>query len=411
MITVTEARHIIRERIPAPKTESVPLTESSGRILAREITATFPMPRFTNSAMDGFAVRAADTAKATNESPVRLSLIGSVPAGSPADFTIEAGTCAQCMTGAPLPAGADAVVMVEHTSGFNTGKGVEIFSPVTPGQNVRVRGEEIHEGEQLLRPGLKIGPAEMGVMATFGIGTVPVYLQPRIALYATGDELTEPGQPLKPGQIYNSNLYLLADFIRKAGAEVTLQAVIRDDPGALNSFLTEALDTCDLIISSGGVSMGKHDYVRRVLLDLRVEQHFWKVAQKPGKPLFFGSTGETLIFGLPGNPVSLFIGFMEYIWSTIEQWMGCRTSSLVEATLTETFPRESQKVRFLFGKAWIENGEIRCAPSTKRGSHMLTSALQSNCILRSEPADSPLRPGDKIFIRLLPWEPIGESGP
>ncbi len=406
MITTTTARRIIEEKIPAPGTESVPLTESSGRILAREIKAPFPMPRFTNSAMDGFAVRAVDTADATNDSPVRLALVGSVPAGSPAEFTIETGACAQCMTGAPLPVGADAVVMVENTSGFKAGKEVAIFKPVTAGQNVRRQGEEIRAGERLLLPGQKIGPAEMGVMATFGIGSVPVYRQPRITLYATGDELVEPGQPLKPGKIYNSNLYLLADLIRKVGAKVALQAVIRDDPTELKSFLTGALETSDIIISSGGISMGKYDYVRRVLLDLEVEQHFWKVAQKPGKPLFFGTAGETLIFGLPGNPISLFIGFMEYIWPTIEQGMGARTGDLIEATLTETFPREPKKVRFLFGKARIENGKIYCAPAAKRGSHMLTSALEANCILRAEPGDSPLQPGDTVFIRLLPWKTI-----
>ena len=351
-------------------------------------------------------MRSEDTLGSSVDTPVRLNMVSISAAGSPTEVTIGSGECAQCMTGAKIPDGADAVIMVEDTSGFSDGDSVQIFLEVHPEKHIRRKGEEISKGELLIQKGTKITASELGTCATFGYGELNVFRQPKIAIFGTGNELVEPGKKLKPGEIYNSNLYVFAELVDKSGAEVTMRDVIKDDKASLRSFLSEAIETCDIVISSGGVSMGRYDYVRDVILELGVKEHFWKVAQKPGKPLFFGTGRDTMIFGLPGNPVSSYIGFMEWVWPAIETMLGKKDNSPLMGILKETFPRETIKHRFLFGKAWLQDGKLVCRPSTKVGSHMLSSSLEANCILSSEPGDGQLQPGDEIRVNVLPWKHI-----
>ena len=273
-----------------------------------------------------------------------------------------------------------------------------------PGKHIRKMGEEIKKGEILIQKGTTATPSEIGTCATFGYGELVVSNKPKIAIFGTGDELIEPGKNLGEGQIYNSNLYVFKELVDRAGGEVVMQDVIKDDKDSLREFLSRALETCDVIISSGGVSMGRYDYVRDVFIELGVVEHFWKVAQKPGKPLFFGTGNSTLIFGLPGNPVSSYIGFMEWVWPVLETMMGKKESKKVTGILKKPFPREKVKYRFLFGDAWIENGQLVCQPSTKVGSHMLSSSLQANCILGMMQGDNPLQPGEPIEVNMLPWK-------
>ena len=406
MIPVKEAKSIIHKHILLSGTETVLLKDAGDRILAQDIIATFPMPSFDNSAMDGFAVRAVDT-KGTDQSlPVTLKMVGVSSAGSPGDITLGPGECAQCMTGAIIPNGADAIVMVEDTSGFSDTDSVQIFQEAKTGKHIREKGEEIQDRDMLIPKGTHITPNEIGTLATFGYGEISVAQKPRIAIFGTGDELVEPGIELKPGQIYNSNLYIFAELAEKSGAEVVMRDVIKDDQESLRSFLLEALKTCDMVISSGGVSMGRFDYVRDVLMELGVQEHFWKVAQKPGKPFFFGTGESTLIFGLPGNPVSSYIGFMEWVWPVLDVMMGKPEQNFLTGILKASFPREKVKCRFLFGKAWMEDGKLVCKPSSKMGSHMLSSSLEANCILGSETGESSLQPGEEIRINVLPWKNI-----
>lgn len=409
VISVSEAQATIRRFVRDTGAEEIPLTEASGRVLAREISASFPQPRFDNTAMDGFAVRAADTSEANKDLPARLALKGGIPAGGMADFEIGEGECCQIMTGAPMPHGADAVVKVEDSSGFGETGAVEILSEVRTGENVRYRGEEIAEGETLLEAGTYLGAGEIGVAATFGYGEIDVYRRPRVSIFATGDELVEPGTELGDGQIYNSNLHVFAELSEQVRAEVSVRKVLKDNRESLKAFLKDALGGSDLIVSSGGVSMGKHDYVRDVFLELGVAEHFWRVAQKPGRPFFFGTAGDTLIFGLPGNPVSSFICFMEYVWPACELMMGMEPSKKVTATLDSPFPREGAKHRFLLGHVKIEDGALRATPSGKLGSHMFTSAVGANAILDSAPGPEPLSTGQQITGRLLPWTSVGKA--
>ncbi|MDB9722809.1 molybdopterin molybdotransferase MoeA [Candidatus Marinimicrobia bacterium] len=406
MISVNDAQSIIQKNIFELKSESVDLSSSSGKILSNNIKAKFPSPSFDNSAMDGFAVRSSDTFGATRTSTVSLKNIDESSAGSPSDLILKKGECIQCMTGAKIPKGADAIIMVEDTSGFSNDKNVQIMIEVKRGQHIRKMGEEINEGDILIEKGTIITTSEIGVCASFGYSELAVSKKPKVAIFATGNELIEPGKDLKDGEIYNSNLFLFADLVKKAGSKILMRNVIKDDKSSLKSFLLEALETCDVIISSGGVSMGRYDYVREVFIDLGVKEHFWKVAQKPGKPFFFGTNNQSLIFGLPGNPVSSYIGFMIWVWPVLKQLMGSLKDDSTKGILSEPFPLEKFKQRYLFGQSWIENGELRCKASTKIGSHMLSSALEANCILSATKGEGFLKPGDFIDVTMLPWKTI-----
>jgi len=408
MISIEDARRILLAETPTLSTEKVSVAEASDRVLAQAVHASFPQPRFSNAAMDGFGVRAADVAAADREHPVVLRTVGVVAAGSSADFTLRAGECAQVMTGAEPPAGADAVVAVEQTSGFDSEQ-VQIYEAARPGQHMRVRGEEIAEGDLLLSPGMRIGPGELGALATFGHGEVEVHRQPRVSVLATGDELREPGETLAAGQIYNSNLPTLVDLTGRAGARIACAAVVRDEKAALRQSLERAAGESDLIVASGGVSMGRFDHVREIITELGFRDCFWKVAQKPGKPLFFATRPGAIFFGLPGNPISAFISFMEYVWPTLERMQGLEPAGLVTARLTAPYPCLALKHRFLFGWVWMADGTLLAAPSKKIGSHMSTASISTNCILGAPPGDGPLEAGATIRARLLPWTTIGTT--
>ena len=406
MISVNEAKSIINNNIIELKPESVDLSNSSGRILAQKTIANLSSPSFDNSAMDGFAVRSSDTFGATKTNMVSLKNIDVSSAGSPSDLVLKKGECIQCMTGAKIPNGADAIIMVEDSSGFSNSKNVQIMIEAQVGQHIRKMGEEINKGDTLIKKGTTLTTSEIGVCASFGYSQLSVSKKPKVAIFATGNELVEPGKDLKEGEIYNSNLFLFADLVKKAGSKVVVRNVIKDDKSSLKSFLFDALETCDVIISSGGVSMGRYDYVREVFIDLGVKEHFWKVAQKPGKPFFFGTNNKSLIFGLPGNPVSSYIGFMIWVWPVLKQLMGSIKDKSTKGILSEPFPLEKLKQRYLFGQSWIENGELRCKASTKIGSHMLSSALEANCILSANKGKGFLKPGDFIDVTMLPWKTI-----
>lgn len=406
MISVNDAKSIIQKRVFELKSEIVDLSDSSGKILANNIKAKFSSPSFDNSAMDGFAVRSSDTFGATRTNILSLKNIDVSSAGSPSDLILKKGECIQCMTGAKIPKGADAIIMVEDTSGFSNDKTVRIMIEAKLGQHIRKIGEEVNQGDILIKKGTILTTSEIGVCASFGYGELSVSKKPKVAIFATGNELVEPGKNLKEGEIYNSNLFLFADLVKKAGSKILMRNVIKDDKSSLKSFLFEALETCDVIISSGGVSMGRYDYVREVFIDLGVKEHFWKVAQKPGKPFFFGTNNQSLIFGLPGNPVSSYIGFMIWVWPVLKQLMGSLKDDSTKGILSEPFPLEKFKERYLFGQSWIENGELRCKASTKIGSHMLSSALEANCILSATKGEGFLKPGDFIDVTMLPWKTI-----
>jgi len=413
MIYADEALQILLKSLPEnTATETVPLDSAQGRILAEEIQAPFPLPRFTNSAMDGYAVRAVDIQSAAQQSPVSLTITEEIPAGRFPTRTVTPGTTSRIMTGAPLPDGADTVVPVELTDGYHSvGETVQIFNALAAGANVRRAGEEIETGALLLSRGIRLGPGEIGVLASFGRERVTVARLPRVVLAVTGNELQAPGGALNRAQIYNANLPLLRGFLEELKITPIRAEVIPDDPGTLRDFLESAVTEVDLIITTGGVSLGTRDYLRSTWEDLGYETLFWRVRQKPGKPLFCGRAGDTILLGLPGNPVSAAINFLRYAEAALAKLQGASLPAPVEAELAAPFPCEPKKQRYLFGFAWYDQGTLRVLPTRRTGSHMLTSVLNANCWLEAPPRPEPLPTGAGIKLQWLPGrQPAPQPG-
>ncbi len=409
MIDVQEAHRRIADAIQPLPAEERPLDAVLGRVLAEEIAAGFSLPRFDNSAMDGFAVRWGDIGKASEERPVKLDVVRQVSAGDPAGPPVKPGSCVQIMTGAPLPEGADTVVIYEHTSGFG-GRTVDIFRAPEPGANVRYAGEEVRGGETLLSPGMRLTPAEIGVLSAFGCSSVAVYRRPSVAVVTVGDELRMPGEPLQGSAIYNSNRFSLESCTRSSGAEIAGFWNVPDDEAAIEKALREALPACDMLVTAGGISTGEYDFMQRTLTGLGVRQAFWKVAQKPGKPFFFGTAERGgLVFGLPGNPVSALVCFLEYCIPALSALQSTPYRGKIEAALAAPFPADRKRHRFLFGRVWQKDGGLLCETAKKTGSHMITSLVGANCLIEAPLAESPVPEGTVVKCTLLPWGAMQEQ--
>jgi len=290
--------------------EEVPVAEAAGRVLAEPGTAAGDLPPFDSSAMDGFAVRAADT-------PGALRVVGQSAAGGPFEGALAEGEAVTISTGAVVPAGADAVVPVERATGEVTVERVE------RGENVRPTGGDVRAGEVVVEVGTVLRPAQLGALAAAGVPRVRVARRPRAVVLPTGSELRPPGTPLGPGEIYESNSVLLAAQLASAGAEVTVLPPVADDEDATRDALARGLES-DVLVTSGGVSVGPHDLVRRLLAELGAREVFWRVAVKPGKPVAYATRGDTLVFGLPGNPVSSFVGFELFVRPALRALQGAR---------------------------------------------------------------------------------------
>jgi molybdopterin molybdotransferase len=404
MITVHEAHEIIAATVtPCGPAVAAPLRQLRGRVLAEEIRAGFAMPRFTNAAMDGFAVRHGEIAGASDAAPVSLPVSQELAAGALSTEPLAAGTCCRIMTGAPLPKGADTVVPFEQTSGFGSDT-VEFYNAPAKEANIRLEGEEVSAGALLAAAGTRVTPAEIALLATFGVASALVRPQPRVSIITVGDELRLPGEPIEPLAIYNSNLPLLEACVEAAGAEVTQTRQLRDDRQAIREALASALDESDMVITAGGISTGEFDFMHEALDALGVEQRFWKVAQKPGKPVYFGATAAgTLVFSLPGNPVSALVGLLEYCLPALSRMQGVEPARKFTATLDEPFPADRKRHRFLFGRLHVEAAALRCQLAPQTESHMLTALSGANCIVEAPPAAGPLPAGSPVTCALLPW--------
>jgi molybdopterin molybdotransferase len=404
MISVPEAHELIRaSTCIASGTERVPLHELSGRVIAEDIIAGFPMPRFTNAAMDGFAVMIEEIATASPGQPVTLPVAQEIPAGAQSTMPLAPGTCARIMTGAPMPQGADTIVPFEETSGFGHPE-VAFYGTLRRGSNIRHAGEEVGSGHLLILKGSRATPSEIAILAAFGVSAPLAYRKPRVALVTVGDELRMPGEPADPLSIYNSNLPMLESCVRASGAETCGSWQLPDDPRLILDTVEKVLGTCDVLVTAGGISTGQYDFMQETLTSLGVKQKFWKVAQKPGKPLYFGiAPSGALVFSLPGNPVSAFACFVEYCMPALSRMQGAEPSAKVEAFLDETCPADRKRHRFLFGRLRAEGGQLRCSVSPKTESHMLTAAGGANCIVESPASSDPLPAGTLVTCNLLPW--------
>ncbi len=309
LLPLADAQAHVLERVRALPVVRVPVAEALGLVLAEPVTATEAVPPFANSAMDGYAVVAADTAAASAAAPVRLPVVAEVAAGHPAPRQLAAGEAMRIFTGAPVPVGADAIVMVEHTQRLDDGSAVSIEAPATPGEHVRPAGDDIAAGDAVLTAGEQLTPGHLGVLATIGASDVAVHRRPRVGVLSTGDELVTGGAPLGPGQIRESNGRTLLALLAEDGFEPVDLGVVRDDERAITEAIERGATTCDAVLTSGGVSMGDIDLVK-VVLDRIGEMRWMQIAIRPAKPFAFGVVGQgTPVFGLPGNPVSSMVSY------------------------------------------------------------------------------------------------------
>lgn len=364
--------------LPAPPTERIPLAAAAGRILAAPLVAPLDLPPFDNSAMDGYAVRAADVKGAKPEVPVRLRLHARIPAGETFAGELLSGECARVFTGAPLPRGADAVVMQEDTS--HEGNEVLILDAVRPRENVRHQGEDVRSGTTLGAAGEEIAPGLVGLLGAVGVSEVVVGRQPVVGLLATGSELQEPGQPLAPGQIYESNRAMLAALIARAGGRPKVYPLVRDTLAATRAALEQAFAECDLVVTSGGVSVGELDFVKDAFTSLGGELEFWRVAIRPGKPFVFGKLGGKFLFGLPGNPVSASVTFLLLTYPALRRWQGASVTSLptYPGVLGEPLTNPGDRRHFMRVRM-DANGKIFSAG--KQASHVLAALARADGLL------------------------------
>ena len=392
LLSIEEALRLVLERARPLPAERVPVAEAAGRVLAEPAVASVDLPPFDSSAMDGFAVRAADT---PGELPVRFR----IAAGQPSPRPLEAGEAMGIATGAAVPPGADAVIPVEYVAEHDNRVAIE--QPVQPGASVRPRGGDARSGDPVVAAGERLGPAQLGALAAAGVAEVSCARRPRAAVLTTGSELRSPGDQLEPGQIYEANGVVLAAQLVSAGAEVERLPAVADEPGAHRDALERALSG-DVLVSSGGVSVGPHDLVRSVGAELGIQQVFWRVAVKPGKPLWFGVRGETLVFGVPGNPVSALVSFELFVRPAVLALQGATEPGprFGLGTLARAVRRNDARDELLRARSSVEDGELVLRPVTGQDSHMIVRAAEADALVLVPRGDGEISAGERV--RYLP---------
>lgn len=395
MLPVEEAQQRVLDEVERLDVEIVPLAEALGRVLAEHAIAPRDIPSRDNSAMDGYAVRAADVERAAS-SPVFLKVIEDVPAGRLAQRSLGAGQAIRIMTGALLPDGADAVVPVELTdAGAET---VSVLKPVVAGANVRRRGEDMKQGAVVLEAGARLHAAGIGVLASAQKPVVRVRRRPVVAILSTGDEIIDVDQPFEEGMVVNSNSWSLAALVREAGAIPKRLGIVPDRLDATRDAIREAL-AADFVLSTGGVSVGTHDFVKDALDELGAETKFWQVAMKPGKPLVLSRVGGKLYFGLPGNPVSCMVSFLLFVAPALRKAMG-QTRNLfpptVAVTLEGSLRSKGDRRHYLRVRIVVRDGGLVAIPMTAQGSGVSTSMVGANAFAILDQGVTEARDGERV---------------
>ncbi|MBI5215047.1 MAG: molybdopterin molybdotransferase MoeA [Ignavibacteriae bacterium] len=398
MINAQEALQIVSDSVQSLGTVTISFENALGYVLAEDILSSENIPSFDNSAMDGFAIRSEDGKNV----PVVLQIVDEISAGTLSSKTIERGECTTIMTGAKIPPGCDAVIQHEWTEKIHEHE-VRLLRSVIPGHNIRRAGDDIQQGETVLERGQRIRPQEVGVLASLGKQFVSVYRKPTVAILATGNELVEINKPLTEGKIRNSNLYALKSLVRELGCNVMDLGIARDDREELKTKVGQGL-LADMLITSGGVSVGKFDFVLETMKELGVEKKNWKVNIKPGMPLFFGMAGNEPVFGLPGNPVSSFITFVEFVKPAILQMSGNNVSRErvpLMATLATEIMKKDAKRHFVRGILENRNGTLHVKTTGTQSSNVLTSLTKANCLIHLPEEKEAFRVGDVVEVELL----------
>jgi molybdopterin molybdotransferase len=402
MLSVAAAQEKVLAAIELLDPVKVLVAEALGLTLAEDLRAPHPLPRFDNSAMDGYAVRAADTADA----PVELRLSGEVRAGGDADQSVAPGFAVRIMTGAPVPPGADAIVPVEVTE--ESGDVVKIMESTDVGRHVRPAGDDVDEGQLVVKAGTELGPGELALIASLGLSPVPVRPRPRVAILVTGDELVPPEETPGPGQIRDSNSIALVSLVRDAGAEPHLMPHVPDDRAAtLEAFRSAAADA-DLVMSSGGVAVGRYDFVKDVVEELGGID-MWRVAMQPGKPVVLGSLGETPFLGLPGNPVSIHVSFEQFVRPALRKMRGCETlfRPTIRAVLTESIEKRPGRLHFVRVRLERAADGWRATPTGPQGSHIQSSLVGTHGVAIFERDLDKLDAGSEVDVQV--WSLPGDD--
>jgi molybdopterin molybdotransferase len=391
LISIEEGRRRVLAAVHALDTEDVPLPEARGRVLAEDLTSAVDVPPFDSSAMDGYALVAGPAAE--------LEVIGESRAGHPSERAVAPGVAVRISTGAAVPGGASAVIPVERTSANADRVEVE---ETAEGANIRRAGEDLRAGDVVLARGAVLGPAELGVAAAVGRAELRCARRPRVALFVTGDELVQPGGALGPGQIYTSNGFALTAQLEDAGAELVLSDTVPDTADATHAALARALETADVVIGSGGVSVGPHDHVKDALRELGVEEHFWGVSLRPGKPTWFGVRERVLVFGLPGNPVSAMVTFQLFARPALAALQGADPAARsASATLDEPVRRNPQREEAVRVRLRHAEDGLHAVTTGEQGSHMLTSMLGADALALIAPGDGELAVGERVEVQFL----------
>ena len=405
MLTVTEAQEALLAGICPLLSLRVPLLAALGHSLAEDVYADIDNPPFDNSAVDGFAVRSGDTAGAAPDNPARLSMVDEVPAGVVSAKTVPHGGCIKVMTGAPIPSGADAVVMVEDTR--VAGCNIEVTQPARMGEHIRKAGRDVRRGQVVVKAGARIQAAEIAMLAAMGQAEPAVSRRPRVAVISTGDEIVEISRLPGPGQIRNSNAYALAALVAESGADLHSMAHVRDDVEETEKAIRAAAGlegdvAADIIVTSGGVSVGEKDFVKPVLEHLGTLD-FWRVKMKPGKPIAVGRIANTLFFGLPGNPVSTMVTFELFVRPAIRKLSGHSPylRPRVQVTLQDGFSRSPGREEYVRAKVFAAESGLAAVPTGAQGSGVLSSMLGANALLVIAPEAESLSAGEQVTALLL----------
>lgn len=400
MISVEEALQTILKSVPVLGLEKVDILNALGRVLGEDVYAPYHIPHWDNSAMDGYAVIHKDIQDATPENPATLNVIADLPAGYTTKRELKQGEAIRIMTGAPIPVGSDTVVMVEDTK--RDGDNVKIFKANSRGNNVRKAGEDVSKGALVLPSGSVIHPADVGMLASFKRSFVSVYQQPTVAVISTGDELIDVDEDLTEGKIVSSNTYSLSSLVRYSGATPLILGIAKDRSDDLLDRFKVAV-RADMIVSSGGVSVGDYDLVKDILNELGAEMKFWKVAMRPGQPLAFGVIEGKPTFGLPGNPVSCMVSFEQFVRPSILKASGYRQiyRPLVEARLTEPIQKKKGKKYFIRCIVRMENEQYVVSTTGEQGSGILMSMVRANGLIVLPEDKTTFETGQMVKVQIL----------
>jgi molybdopterin molybdotransferase len=393
LLSIDEALARVLARVKPLELEPVSVADAAGRVLAEDVVSLIDLPPFPSSAMDGFAIRAADV-------PGELPIVFRIAAGVPAERPLEAGEAMQISTGGTVPAGADAVVPIEAV--VEKDNSVHVPDPVEVGAHIRPVGGDVRTGEALLAAGALLGAAQIGALAAAGVAEVSCSRRPRVVVLSTGTELRAPGEPLGPGQIYESNGPMLAAAFEAAGAVVDRIGPVADDEEEHRRALEWGLEA-DVLVTSGGVSVGPHDLVRRILGELGVEEDFWRVAVKPGKPLAFATRGATLVFGLPGNPVSALVGVELFVRPALRALQGDANPgpSYGTARLASSVRRNAARDELVRARAERDGGETVVEPVSGQESHMIARAAGADALVLVPAGEGEVAAGEIVrYLRL-----------